>query len=280
MLGTLRELDLALEFDPEFFEVVGRGQFRTAAESIEQLVLGDTVGVRQRIQGLGGKIGRHLANDAEEFSQLTQPLGHALLVGTDREFVLVVPDFEFLAVPDTSLNDGGERLALVDQVFVIVDEVIFDDGPPWPVTPDGIGPSLEVIDPALDNSTPRNWHASAAGGGTPGAINSVSAIGLPPWVDGVQHTQSPAPLDPIVVTATVLDATTVDLTYKIDWGVEVPISMLDDGASGDGGAGDGVYGATIPGQPMGTLVRYRISASGPTGAIGGSGSGEENSIGP
>ena len=198
--------------------------------------------------------------------------GQYLVVAKDAaQFQLTYaapPDFEFLAVPDTSLSDGGERLALVDQVFVIVDEVIFDDGPPWPVTPDGIGPSLEVIDPALDNSTPRNWHASAAGGGTPGAINSVNAIGLPPWVDGVQHTQNPAPLDPIVVTATVLDATTVDLTYKIDWGVEVPISMLDDGASGDGGAGDGVYGATIPGQPMGTLVRYRISASGPTGAIG------------
>jgi hypothetical protein len=101
------------------------------------------------------------------------------------------PDFEFAALPDTSLNDGGERLALVDQVFVIVDEVIFDDGPPWPVTPDGIGPSLEVIDPTLDNSTPRNWHASSGDGGTPGAINSVDAIGLPPWIDGVQHTQDP-----------------------------------------------------------------------------------------
>jgi len=195
--------------------------------------------------------------------------GQYLVIAKDAaQFLLTYgspPDFEFQDLPDTALNDGGERLALVDQVFVIIDEVVFDDGPPWPVTPDGIGPSLEVIDPTLDNSTPRNWHASAANGGTPGAINSVDAVGLPPWIDGVQHTLDAMPLDPIVVTATILDATTADLTYKIDWGTEIQIGMLDDGASGDGAAGDGVYGATIPGQPMGTLVRYRISVSGRQG---------------
>ena len=52
---------------------------------------------------------------------------------------------------------------------------------------------------------------------------------------------------------------------KIGFGVETTISMLDDGASGDGGAGDGVYGATIPGQAADTLIRYRISVAGPTG---------------
>ncbi|NIM02120.1 MAG: hypothetical protein GTN89_15320, partial [Acidobacteria bacterium] len=42
----------------------------------------------------------------------------------------------------------------------------------------------------------------------------------------------------------------------------VQVSMLDDGLSGDGAAGDDVYGAQIPGQLAGTLVRYRIEASG------------------
>ena len=176
-------------------------------------------------------------------------------------------DYEFQTLPDTSLADGGERLALVDGTFAIVDEVIYDDQPPWPVTPDGLGPSLELIDPAQDNSTPRNWHASVTAGGTPRATNSVDSVGLPPWIDNVQHTQNVMPLDPIVVTATVLDATSVDLTYKIDFGGETTIAMLDDGASNDGAAADGVYGATIPGQPMGALVRYRISTSGATGAI-------------
>ena len=66
--------------------------------------------------------------------------------------------------------------------------MIFDDGGQWPVTPDGLGPSLELIDPDQDNTTPRNWHASVADGGTPGTLNSVDAAGLPPWIDGVQHT--------------------------------------------------------------------------------------------
>ncbi|HXV77110.1 MAG TPA: CotH kinase family protein, partial [Candidatus Polarisedimenticolaceae bacterium] len=177
------------------------------------------------------------------------------------------PDHVFTPATASVLDDAGERLALIDQGFVIVDELLFTDEPPWPVTPDGLGPSLEVIDATLDNSTPRNWRASLAAGGTPGAANSVAATGLPPWIDQIQHTQDVLPLDPVVVTARVVAATTVDLTYKIDFGGEVTLQMLDNGSSGDGGAGDGVYGAAIPGQPIGTLVRYRITATGPTGTI-------------
>ena len=42
--------------------------------------------------------------------------------------------------------EHGERLSLLDATPAVVDEVPFDDGPPWPVTPDGLGPSLELID--------------------------------------------------------------------------------------------------------------------------------------
>ena len=175
------------------------------------------------------------------------------------------PDWSYLAVPDTQLDNGGERIALVDASFAIVDEVIWDDEPPWPVKPDGLGPSLEVIVPTADNSTPRNWRASTANGGTPRATNSVAAAALPPWVAAVQHTPNVLPMSPIVVTASVLSATTVSLSYRIDFGGETTIAMFDDGGHGDGSAGDGVYGATIPGQPIGTLVRYRLSVSGPSG---------------
>ena len=40
----------------------------------------------------------------------------------------------------------------------------------------------------------------------------------------------------------------------------VTVPFLDDAAS-PGGAGDGVYAATIPGQAAGLLVRYRIDAT-------------------
>jgi hypothetical protein len=42
---------------------------------------------------------------------------------------------------------------------------------PWPPEANGTGPSLELNDPALDNSNPANWHASS-NSGTPDATNT------------------------------------------------------------------------------------------------------------
>jgi spore coat protein CotH len=167
----------------------------------------------------------------------------------------------------TTLDNGGERIALLDAALAIVDEVVYDDAPSWPSKADGLGPSLELIDPTLDNSTPRNWHASNGNGGTPCVVNSRRATGLPPWVQNVQFALSPAASTPLLVTAQVLSATTVQLTYRIDFGSEVPISMFDDGAHGDGPAADGTYGATIPGQVADSLIRFRISVSGAGGTM-------------
>jgi len=191
--------------------------------------------------------------------------GQRLVLAADAAQLLttytVVADGEYTL----QLDDNGERVALIDNLLVVQDEVFFDDGGQWPVTPDGLGPSLEVIDPSLDNSTPRNWRASLAA--TPGAVNSVNAIGLPAWIDQVQHTLDAPPSTSIQVTARVIDTDRVRLFYLIDFGLEVMLTMNDDGASGDGPSGDDVYGVQIPGQPAGTLVRYRIEGRGP-GALG------------
>lgn len=53
----------------------------------------------------------------------------------------------------------------------------------------------------------------------------------------------------------------VNLYYCADVvGNFTKLTMLDDGNNNDGAAGDGVYGMSIPGQPMGTLVRFYIEA--------------------
>ena len=70
-----------------------------------------------------------------------------------------------------SLSNGGERIALLDGSGGLIDEVTYDDADPWPLTPDGSGPSLALIDPALDNSLATSWAASPADGGSPGAAN-------------------------------------------------------------------------------------------------------------
>jgi len=174
----------------------------------------------------------------------------------------------------TVLDDGGERLALLDTAQLVVDEVTFDDIPPWPVTPDGLGPALELIDPSQDNDTPRNWHAAVSPAGhTAGGANSVASSGLPPWIASVDHPPA-QPGVPLLLGVQALDATALQLTYVI--GPEVPplettLELHDDGLSNDGAAADGLWGlptgAAIPGQPAGTLVRWRIAASGPTGVM-------------
>ena len=186
--------------------------------------------------------------------------GQRLVIAADAAQLLttytVIADGEYTL----QLDDNGERVALIDNLLAVRDDVFFDDGGQWPVTPDGLGPSLELIDPTLDNSTPRNWRASVAP--TPGVVNSVDDIGLPAWIDQVQHTLDVPPSTPIQITARVVDTTAVGLFYLIDFGIEAQVTMLDDGLSGDGAAGDDVYGAQIPGQLAGTLVRYRIAATG------------------
>ncbi|MFT5184313.1 MAG: hypothetical protein ACI84C_001443 [Flavobacteriales bacterium] len=71
------------------------------------------------------------------------------------------------------LNNTSEPVTLLNASAALVDEVTYDDGAPWPSSPDGACPTLELIDPALDNSDPANWQASWVANGTPGAINST-----------------------------------------------------------------------------------------------------------
>jgi len=79
----------------------------------------------------------------------------------------------FIGEFDFGLNGGGELVRLFDAEGGTVDEVVYDDSSPWPLEPDGNGPTLELIDPSLDNGLGENWAASDINGGTPGMVNSV-----------------------------------------------------------------------------------------------------------
>ena len=72
---------------------------------------------------------------------------------------------------DTALGNGGETIKLEDAESGTIQEFRYDDAFPWPVSPDGDGYSLVLIDPLAkpDHSAPENWRASASTGGTPGS---------------------------------------------------------------------------------------------------------------
>lgn len=80
------------------------------------------------------------------------------------------------------LSNGGERLRLrkpdepefEPEKFVpypLVEEIPYDDEEPWSPLADGLGRSLERIDPTLIGDDPGNWMASFPDGGTPGCHN-------------------------------------------------------------------------------------------------------------
>ncbi|MEM6263283.1 MAG: lamin tail domain-containing protein [Bacteroidota bacterium] len=85
-----------------------------------------------------------------------------------RNFYGCDADFQWTS---GATSNSGEDIQLEDGLGNVIDVVDYAPGAPWPTAPNGSGPSLELIDPALDNSLPASWTASIVNGGTPGALN-------------------------------------------------------------------------------------------------------------
>jgi CotH kinase protein/Lamin Tail Domain/Secretion system C-terminal sorting domain len=90
---------------------------------------------------------------------------------------------------------------------------------------------------------------------------------VPPTISSVSSsTNSPTYLENVTITATVTNATAVYLGYRYKKSdVFMRTLMFDDGAHGDGGAADGVYGLSIPVQSL--RIQYYIYADNNTAGI-------------
>jgi hypothetical protein len=73
------------------------------------------------------------------------------------------------------LDNSGEKIEAVNARQELVLSFSYGVKAPWPATPDGLGPSLEVIDAAGDLNSASNWRASAISGGSPGKANPEPA---------------------------------------------------------------------------------------------------------
>ena len=142
--------------------------------------------------------------------------------------------------------------------------------PPYSNSPADIFPkdrSLELINEAFDNSSGQNWGASLAAGGTPGTANSIAAANIAPVIQDVAHFPVvPRSTDPVYVTAQITDDHAAPVTVTANWRLDggstfTAVTMADDGLHGDVLAGDGIYGATLPIQPNGTIIVFHVSAS-------------------
>ena len=66
------------------------------------------------------------------------------------------------------LSNGGERLTLANKNGVIMSTLDYNDRGRWPVSPDGAGHSLVIVDRDLALDDWHNWRASKLAGGNPG----------------------------------------------------------------------------------------------------------------
>ena len=231
----------------------------------------------------------------------------------------VIPPFGFLVVaqdPATiqarygrtafgpwsgELSSDGEKITLKDGNGQKIDSVDYNSEFPWPISADGEGASMALVNPALDNDLGSSWRSEFPP--TPGATNGVFTANAAPNIRQVQHTpQSPTSTSPIVITAKVTDpegVASVQLEYQlvtpgnyIPAVLPVPVAqlisnpalgptsnpaytnsanwtalpMVDTGAGGDAVANDSIYTAVLPAQANRVLVRYRIVVTDALGA--------------
>ena len=82
------------------------------------------------------------------------------------------PNMEQVVGPfDFGLGGGGDEIRIFDYDGILKDSVSYDDTDPWPIEPDGNGPTLELISPDLDNALSSSW-VSSQNYGTPGEENT------------------------------------------------------------------------------------------------------------
>ncbi len=114
-----------------------------------------------------------------------------------------------------NLENGGERLRLINQSDRLMDEITYGDDGRWPEEADGSGVTLAKRRPYTANKPPENWTAAEQVGGTPGAenfpspaagssvlINEMPSAGEDPfWVELVNVGASDAELEGMILTA-------------------------------------------------------------------------------
>ncbi len=172
---------------------------------------------------------------------LIPPEGYLVLCENLSAFQALFPEVQN-AIGDLGFgfSGAGELLRLYAEDSEIVDFVIYTDSPPWPTEPDGNGPTLELIDPAMDNNQPYSWAASL-GHGTPGALNSATdptdVVDAPPAFGLGQP--YPNPFNPSVTVAYRLDSAG---PFKLSiHGIDGRLVSTLESGDGEPGAYEGVW---------------------------------------
>ncbi len=181
-------------------------------------------------------------------------MGAYLVIARNPDSIIAHYGIENVYGPySDSLSNTGEEIELSNKEDDVIDYLLYGSTGDWPDEPNGTGPSLELVDPEMDNTQPESWDASIVGGGTPGILNSVayhepSLVVTSPnggefWEQGEEY--------PITWTSVGMDG-----AVKIElWKDGSLFGVLNDSTENNGS-----WTWDIPvGQPAGIHYRIRIS---------------------
>ena len=85
----------------------------------------------------------------------TDANGFVIFVKDESDFMNVFPNIDY--VGELGFGFESDSVRLFDSNGTLQDEVIYQSVSPWPSCAESTGNTLELIDPNLDNSLPKNW---------------------------------------------------------------------------------------------------------------------------
>jgi hypothetical protein len=234
--------------------------------------------------------GRYLVVAADLAAFTSKYFGNTNAIGSWLTFTVTNVNGRSFTNFSPMLSNTRDTIRLEDASGTHIDEVTYGEEGDWAVRRrgpstsghrgwiwyaehDGLGKSLELINPNMPNDNGQNWAPSLNVNGTPGFPNTTRAANIAPLILEARHLPTlPRSSDPISVIARVMDEAgtnglTVTLYWRLDGAAFFPMPMLDDGHNSDGAAGDGIYGATLGMMSQDSLVEYYIEASDGQGNI-------------
>lgn len=156
--GSVRAIDAAV--------IINEIHYHPLAGDTEWIELHSLSGVDIDLSGW------RLADGVEfKFAEGTKIPGHGYLLVAANPGAASLAGLGALGPWSGALNNGGEKITLVNRIAREMDTVTYSDGGEWPVGADGSGATLARRNSESGDPNPASWATSADAGGTPGRVN-------------------------------------------------------------------------------------------------------------
>ncbi|WP_091393469.1 choice-of-anchor I family protein [Flavobacterium noncentrifugens] len=109
---------------------------------------------------IGGIKVKDEGNFTFEFPEMNLAANATVLLANDKTSADAFYGVSFLDMPQgiiNALGNGGEMLQILNSQDAIISQIAYDDAAPWPLSPDGNGPSLELLNPNGNLNDGNNW---------------------------------------------------------------------------------------------------------------------------